>query len=275
MGGGTSLTKPSNGRGGERSGFVLKHPDARVSQIFVLSLKCQQCLFCEQCKKRKCIFIFSHCDCQFRTCSPPPPLSSLSSPVFFSQWKSTARRFRPQIDGSCVSVELIPPCVFCHLQSLTRGLQMPQSSGFRRGCIDWRDRFDSGLRGECRWNGCLVRERAGECREWQADRLSLPLKGAAHGRPAGSSLTAIAGSTAALKRDPPLTQLSDGLFNCGAVYNYHVFFFAFLEEAPFFKSRDQQQQLCHLTCVGAQSLPVLSFPVPAETTRVFEPLLWS
>lgn len=88
--------------------------------------------------------------------------------------------------------------------------------------------------------------------------------------PAGSSLTTIAGSTSALKWDPPLTRLSD----CRPSIIIMFFLFAFWEEAPFFKSREQRQ-LCHLTCVGAEALPVLSLPVPAGTTLVSEPLLWS
>ncbi|KAI9546981.1 hypothetical protein NQZ68_021650 [Dissostichus eleginoides] len=51
-----------------------------------------------------------------------------------------------------------------------------------------------------------------------------------------ASLTTIAGSTANLKRDPPLTQLTDWLSN----YNYPLFLFSLgvISSVP-----------CHLTCV--------------------------
>lgn len=84
--------------------------------------------------------------------------------------------------------------------------------------------------------------------------MSLPLKGAAHGEPAGSSLTTIAGSTAALKWDPPLTKLSDWLSNYRPSIIILFFFFpggGMFGAGNWVRVCEQQQQPCHLTCVGS------------------------
>lgn len=105
--------------------------------------------------------------------------------------------------------------------------------------------------------------------------MSLPLKGAAHGGLAGSSLTTIAGSTAALKWDPPLTQLSDWLSNYRPSIIILFFFFPGGGTWTWGWVCQQQQQPCHLTCVGAESLPVLSYPVPAGATQCLNPFCGS
>lgn len=61
-----------------------------------------------------------------------------------------------------------------------------------------------------------------------------------------------------------------------AIYNYPLFLFFFPGGGT---SRagiwgwvcEQQRQACHLTCVGAESLPVLFYPVPAGTTQCLNP----
>lgn len=92
--------------------------------------------------------------------------------------------------------------------------------------------------------------------------------------PAGSSLTTIAGSTAGLKWDPRLTQLIDWLSNYRL--SIIILFLFSPGEVPFGAGNwgwvcKQQQQPCHLTCVGAESLPVLLYPVPAGTTQCLNP----
>lgn len=90
---------------------------------------------------------------------------------------------------------------------------MSQSSGYSGRLAD-RTGVDAGPRWE-NAVGLVALERASwlGVLERQAEWLSLPLKGAAHGGMTGSSLTTIAGSTAALKWDPPLIQLRDWLSN--------------------------------------------------------------
>lgn len=161
---------------------------------------------------------------------------------------------------------------------------MSQSSGYSGRLAD-RTGVDAGPRWE-NAVGLVALERASwlGVLERQAEWLSLPLKGAAHGGMTGSSLTTIAGSTAALKWDPPLIQLRDWLSNYRLSIIILFLFFSFFQSCGGRELQSREMGMtgvwaaeaaCHLTCVGSGiiSCPLLSGA--CWDHGVFEPLLWS
>lgn len=219
-------------------------------------------MFCKQ-KKNVCIFIFSTVNFSVRS-SPPPPSPGLLCPVFFSQWESTMRQRRPQSDGLlCVWGVYFSLC----FKSLPKPPQRPpDAAAFWLLCeVNWLTdraestqascpgaRASSGILGVTGWLAVPSLKRSST---WLSPRgrPSQPLQ--ARHQP--------------LKRDPPLTQLSD----CRPSIIIMLFFFAFREEAPFLKAGNSgSSATLH---VWELKRFLSSLPVPAGTTLVSEPLLWS